>query len=154
MLGVNARLDELQAAILRVKLHYLDQWNAMRQLHASFYSKHLKNIVETIPVSSADMTHVYYVYVVQVQKREHFRTSLEQKGIATGIHYPVPVHLQPACACYGYPRGSLPITESIAERIVSLPMYPELTSEQLEFIVETVKSSTIAVKSLSSVSVV
>lgn len=143
MLGVNARLDELQAAVLRVKLRYLDQWNAARQAHAQSYKEQLQDVVEAVPLVQSWGTHVYYVYVVQVRNRAHFRMLLEQEGIATGIHYPVPVHLQPACEQFGYRRGMLPITESVAERIVSLPMYPELTVEQLQVVTSVVKKSVV-----------
>ena len=140
-MGVNARLDELQAAVLRVKLRYLEQWNAERQAHARFYTEHLQAVVEAVPSVRPWGTHVYYVYVIQVPHRDHFRRLLEQEGIATGIHYPVPVHLQPACARYGYTRGMLPVTEAITERIVSLPMYPELTAEQRQRVVNAVEKS-------------
>jgi len=140
-LGVNARLDELQAAVLRVKLSYLDQWNAARQAHALAYSEQLEGVVDAVPAVRPWGAHVYYVYVVQVHEREHFRKELEQEGVATGIHYPIPVHLQPACAHYGYRRGMLPVTEAVSERIVSLPMYPELTTEQIQAVVGAVKKA-------------
>jgi dTDP-4-amino-4,6-dideoxygalactose transaminase len=82
-----------------------------------------------------------YVYIVQVQERNTFRKALEQEGIATGIHYPTPIHLQPACSQYGYVRGMLPVTEAVTARIVSLPMYPELTTEQMQRVVNAVKRS-------------
>jgi dTDP-4-amino-4,6-dideoxygalactose transaminase len=141
VLGVNARLDELQAAVLRVKMRYLEEWNAARRAHAQVYTEQLQGIVEAVPVVRAWDTHVYYVYVVQVQNRERFRQALEREGIASGVHYPVPIHLQPACAQYGYKRGALPVTEAAAERIVSLPMYPELTAEQIQAVVNAVKKS-------------
>jgi len=141
VMGVNARIDEVQAAILNVKLPYLERWNAARRKHARNYSELLEGYVERVPVERPWAGHVYYAYVVQVQEREHFRESLAREGIATGIHYPTPVHLQPACAGYGYTRGSLPVTEAVAERIVSLPMYPELTMEQVEMVVNAVKKS-------------
>ena len=141
VLGVNARLDELQAAVLRVKLRYLEQWNAARHAHAGVYSEQLQGVVEAVPLVRPGASHVYYVYVVQVQERDQFRTLLEQEGIATGIHYPIPIHLQPACARYGYSRGALPVTEDVTEHIVSLPMYPELTAEQIQRVVNAVKSS-------------
>jgi dTDP-4-amino-4,6-dideoxygalactose transaminase len=143
-LGVNARLDEIQAAVLRVKLTYLEQWNAARQAHASFYTEQLQGIVETVPLVRSWASHVYYVYVVQVQERDTFRKALEQEGIATGIHYPTPLHLQPACSQYGYVRGTLPVTEAVADRIVSLPMYPELTSEQMQRVVIAIKSNSMS----------
>ncbi len=141
ILGVNARLDEIQAAILRVKLPYLDQWNAARQAHAKFYTEQLEGLVENVPLVRSWATHVYYVYVVQVQERDNFRKALEQEGIATGIHYPTPIHLQPACSHYGYVHGMLPVTEAVTSCIVSLPMYAELTEEQMHRVVNAVKRS-------------
>jgi dTDP-4-amino-4,6-dideoxygalactose transaminase len=141
VMGVNARLDELQAAVLRVKLGFLDRWNEARQAHAQIYTEQLQGLVETVPVVRSWGTHVFYVYVVQVTEREHFRKKLEQEGIATGIHYPIPIHLQPACKKYGFKRGMLPVTEAVTERIVSLPMYPELTDEQIHFVTNTIKKS-------------
>ena len=139
VLGVNARLDELQAAVLRVKLRYLDQWNAARQAHAQAYTQQLRGIVEAVPVVQPCATHVYCYYVVQVQERDHFRKMLEQEGVATGIHYPTPIHLQPACVRYGYKPGMLPVTEAVTGWIVSLPMYPELSPEQIQTVVNAVK---------------
>lgn len=139
IIGLNSRLDELQAAILHVKMRYLEKWNTARQAHAQIYTEQLASFVEAAPVARSWATHVYYAYVVQVQNREQFRHELEQEGIATGVHYPIPAHLQPACAHYGYQRGTLPITEAVAERIVSLPMYPELTAEQIQAVVNAVK---------------
>jgi len=144
MLGVNARLDELQAAILRVKMPYLEQWNAARQAHARAYTEYLQGVVEAVSTVRPWATHVFYVYVVQVQERDHFRQVLEQEEVATGIHYPVPIHLQPACAHYGYRQGMLPVTEAAAKHIVSLPMYPELTDEQLLVVVNAIKKATLA----------
>jgi dTDP-4-amino-4,6-dideoxygalactose transaminase len=141
IIGVNARMDEMQAAVLRVKLPYLEQWNAARQAHAKFYSEHLQEIVQAIPLVQPWATHGYYVYVIQVQERDAFRLALEQAGIATGIHYPNPIHLQPACARYGYIKGTLPVTEYVAQHIVSLPLYPELTREQTQMVVNAVKKS-------------
>lgn len=141
ILGVNARLDEVQAAILRVKLPYLDLWNAARQAHAKFYTEQLGGLVEQVPLVLSWATHAYYVYVIQAQDRDNFRKALEQEGIATGIHYPIPIHLQPACSHYGYVQGMLPVTEAVSGRIVSLPMYPELTEEQMHRVVNVVKRS-------------
>jgi len=142
ILGVNARIDEIQAAVLRVKLRYLEQWNAARQAHANFYTEQLRGIVEAVPVVRPGSTHVYYLYVVEVRERDDFRKGLEREGIATGMHYPTPIHLQPACAHYHYVRGMLPVTEAVTERIVSLPLYAELTTEQMQAVVNAVKRST------------
>ncbi len=140
VMGVNARLDELQAAVLQVKMLYLDRWNAARQDHARIYTEQLQNVVEAVPVVRSWGTHVYCYYVIQVAERDLFRKALEQEGISTGIHYPVPIHLQPASTRYGYTHGMLPITETVASHIVSLPMYPELTEEQIQKVVNAIRN--------------
>ena len=139
ILGTNARMDEIQSAVLNVKMRYLAQWNQARQAHAQVYTGQLRDVVEKVPQAQRWGTHIYYVYVVEVQERDAFRQALEEQGIASGVHYPIPLHLQPACAEYGYRRGSLPVTERVAERIVSLPMYPELTEEQLARVIAAVR---------------
>ncbi len=147
VMGVNARLDELQAAVLQIKMPHLERWNIARQVHAEAYNEQLRDIVEAVPVVCPWGTHVYCYYVIQVPERDSFRNALEQDGIGTNIHYPTPIHLQPAAAQYGYRRGMLPHTEALAERIVSLPMYPEMTEEQRQLVVNAVKKY-----SMSSVS--
>src|SRR5436309_3343345 len=117
VMGVNARLDELQAAVLLIKMPYLEQWNAARQSHAQVYTEALIDVVEAVPVVASWATHVYCYYVVRVAERDKFRQLLEREGIGTNIHYPTPIHLQPACAPYGYKRGMLPVTESVTDRI-------------------------------------
>ncbi|HLG65413.1 MAG TPA: DegT/DnrJ/EryC1/StrS family aminotransferase [Ktedonosporobacter sp.] len=139
IMGVNARLDEMQAAVLQIKMPYLEQWNAARQSHARTYTEQLRGVVEKVPVTRPWGSHVYCYYVVQVPERDQFRQALEQEGIGTNIHYPIPLHLQPACARYGYQTGMLPVTEAAASRIVSLPMYPELTEEQIQLVVDAVR---------------
>ena len=145
VMGFNARLDELQAAVLRVKLRYLEQWNAARQAHARIYTEQLRAILEAVPVVRPWGTHVCCYYVIQVPERNAFRESLKREGISTNIHYPTPIHVQPACAKYGFERGMLPVTEFAAERIVSLPMYPELTSEQIQQVINAVKKNIVSV---------
>lgn len=139
LLGTNARLDELQAAILSLKLVHLDRWNRERQTIAHTYDEQLQDVVGMLPIVQPWATHVYCYYVVQVPERNRLRQELVQEGIGTNIHYPVPIHLQPACTHYGYTRGMLPVTEAAAERIVSLPMYPELTPQQAQQVVDAVK---------------
>ncbi|HVB72495.1 MAG TPA: DegT/DnrJ/EryC1/StrS family aminotransferase [Ktedonobacteraceae bacterium] len=141
LLGMNGRLDEMQAAILNVKMPRLQGWNAQRQAHAQAYSAQLQDVVEQIPTVRPQASHVFYVYVVQVSEREQVRKHLEQRGIASGIHYPVPIHLQLACQQYGYTRGMFPVTEAVCERIISLPMYPELTPQQVQAVIDGVKQS-------------
>jgi len=132
VMGVNARMDEIQAAILRVKLPYLDRWNAARREHAAAYSSRLRGVVASAPETASWAQHTFYVYVIETPNRDCVREALTERGILTGIHYPIPLHLQPACKQYGYAQGSLPVTEAAAERILSLPMYAELTSDQVQ----------------------
>lgn len=143
VLGSNARMDELQAAVLRVKLKYLDQWNLARKENAQMYTQLLQGVVEQLPVTISQGTHVYYVYVVQVQERDLFCQRLREEGIATGIHYPVPIHMQSAYTHHGYAHTSLPVTEAVTQKIVSLPMYPELTSKQIQTVVDAVKKNVV-----------
>lgn len=146
ILGVNARMDEIQAAILNVKLAYLDRWNEQRQAYAQIYSEQLQDVVEAVPTVREGASHVFYVYVAQVRERDQVHQYLSEQGIGSGIHYPTPIHLQPACQHYGYTRGMLPVTEAVCERIISLPMYPELTSEQLQAVIEGVKQSVLVTR--------
>ena len=132
--GTNSRLDTLQAAVLRVKLRYLDQWNATRREHAAAYHALLAELPIERPVTAEKADHVFHVYVVQVDNRDPVQEALRAEGISTGIHYPIPIHLQEACADLGYRRGDFPVTERAAERILSLPMYPEMTRQQREHV--------------------
>jgi dTDP-4-amino-4,6-dideoxygalactose transaminase len=140
IIGSNVRMDEVQAAILRVKLPWLDKWNAQRQAHAEAYNARLHGIVRLTPAVQAGATHVYYVYVVEVENRDVVQAALQREDIATGVHYPVPLHLQPACAQYGYREGAFPVTEAATRRILSLPMYAELTTEQIERVASAIRN--------------
>lgn len=145
-LGTNGRIDEIQSAILRVKLRYLDQWNQARRAHAQIYTEQLHEVVKKTPASQPWGTHTYYAYVIEVEERDQFRKALTDAGVASGVHYPIPLHLQAACAEYGYHRGSFPVTERVADHIVSLPMYPELTREQLDQVIVGVKNALVVEK--------
>lgn len=136
--GVNSRLDGMQAAILRVKLRHLDEWNESRRRHADFYFETLDAGEILLPATDERAEPVWHLFVVRVPERERLQQVLKAEGIATGIHYPVPLHLQPACEYLGIAPGSLPVTEKAAAEVVSLPMYPELTSSQLERIANAV----------------
>ncbi|HXJ43221.1 MAG TPA: DegT/DnrJ/EryC1/StrS family aminotransferase, partial [Bryobacteraceae bacterium] len=136
--GVNSRLDGLQAAILRVKLRHLDNWNESRRRHADFYFEALTGGDLQMPVVHEHAEPVWHLFVVRVSDRAGLQASLKQEGIATGVHYPVPLHQQPAYEDFDIARESLPVTELVAGRVVSLPMYPELTSAQLETIVNAI----------------
>jgi dTDP-4-amino-4,6-dideoxygalactose transaminase len=132
--GTNSRLDTIQATVLRVKLPHLDRWNAARHEHAATYNSLLANGPFELPQIAAKRTHIFHLYVVQMENRSHVQKFLSARGIATGIHYPIPVHLQEVCAGLGYRRGDFPATEIAAGRILSLPMYAELTAAQLEYV--------------------
>jgi len=133
--GVNSRLDGMQAAILRVKLRHLDDWNQARRRHADFYLDGLQGGGLELPVIAKDAEPVWHLFVVRAADREALRASLNNKGIATGIHYPVPLHLQPAYQHHQIADQKLVQTERVAAKVLSLPMYPELTSAQLEKVV-------------------
>lgn len=130
--GYNRRLDTLQAAVLRVKLKYLEEWNSARRRNASLYGKALAASGAVLPREAAGVESVWHLYVIRTEHRDRLKDHLSEAGISAGIHYPVPVHLQPAYRDLGYPAGAFPVTEAHAERILSLPMYAELTSEQIE----------------------
>lgn len=134
IVGYNRRLDTLQAAVLRVKLHHLDEWNEARRRHAHLYDRLLKDTSVVPPFNPEYSEHVYHLYVVQSERRDKLREWLGSKGIATGIHYPVPIHLQPAYAHLGHSKGDFPIAEAYARQTLSLPMFPELTKEQIEYV--------------------
>lgn len=135
--GFNSRLDELQAAFLRKKLQYLDQWNARRRDLANQYEKLLDDSVVK-PVEASYAYHIYHLYVIRCQRREQLQQYLLDHGIQTLIHYPVPVHLQQAYQDLKVSSGSLPITEQYAAEILSLPMFPELTEEQVSIVSDTI----------------
>jgi dTDP-4-amino-4,6-dideoxygalactose transaminase len=126
IVGYNRRLDTLQAAMLRVKLPHLDDWNDRRRTHALRYDEALAELPLVRPATRDGVEHVWHLYVVRVPSRELIRERLAREGIQTGIHYPVPVHLQPAYGALGHSRGSFPVTEAAADEVLSLPMYPEL----------------------------
>jgi dTDP-4-amino-4,6-dideoxygalactose transaminase len=131
LLGMNSRLDEIQAAVLRIKLRRLDDWNRLRRSHAATYSSRLAGLV-TLPYERPGAEHIFYTYVIQTDDRDALRSTLAAQRVQTGIHYPLPLHLQPACAAFACPQGSLPVTERLAGRILSLPMFPELTDSEID----------------------
>jgi dTDP-4-amino-4,6-dideoxygalactose transaminase len=137
--GSNRRLDTIQAAVLRVKLKYLDGWNAARRAHAQQYHALLAETPLALPYEAPAGQSVWHLYVVRAADRDGLKNHLQNRGIATGIHYPVPVHLQPAYEELGYRKGDFPITEAYAEQVLSLPMYAELTPEQVSTVAEAVQ---------------
>jgi dTDP-3-amino-3,4,6-trideoxy-alpha-D-glucose transaminase len=138
--GLNSRLDELQAAILRVKLHYLEMWNDRRRKLAAHYRAGLPATL-TLPTEQPGCYHVYHLYVVRTPARDDFRQRLQAAGISTAIHYPAPVHQQPAYA-HAPLRHPLPNTEAVAAQIVSLPLHPHLTKAEIEHIIDVANAAT------------
>lgn len=141
MIGWNARMDGIQGAVLSVKMKYISAWNDARRKHAQHYNTLLstQNNVH-IPIEKDYAKHVYHIYAIRVRERERLMASLADKGISTGIHYPVPIHLQKAYSFLGLNKGTFPVAEQSALEFVSLPMFPELTSEQISYTVDAIKS--------------
>jgi len=141
VIGWNARMDGIQGAALRVKLKHLDRANEARRANARFYDQHLAGVEEIIlPTEAEYARHVYHLYVVRVQERDRVLQAMANRGIACGIHYPIPVHLQEAYRFLGHQKGSFPVAERCADEFLSLPMYPELTTSQLEAVVHGLKT--------------
>lgn len=139
LIGHNSRLDELQAALLRVKLKKLDYWNNMRRTHADFYNENLKGTEFITPVAKDYAEHIYHLYILQSEKRDALCKYLKEKGVATGIYYPVPMHLQKVYKPLGYKKGDLKNSEYLADRTFAIPMFTELREEEKEYIVKCLK---------------
>lgn len=137
--GFNNRLDTMQAAVLKVKLPHLDEWNASRRRAAATYSDLLADLPVVTPPTAGYAEHIFHLYVIRVANREALMDHLKSKGIASGLHYPIPIHLQPAYSELGYSRGDFPVTEAYADTIVSLPIYPELDDAKVAFVVEAIR---------------
>lgn len=139
LIGHNSRLDEIQAAILRIKLPYLDQWNEKRRQIARYYNEELKDAKLVTPYEDDKVRHIYHMYVLQSERREETVAYLKEKGIATGIYYPVPLHLQKAYENLGYKEGDMPNAEYLSKRTFAIPMFAELTQEEMKYIVQALK---------------
>ncbi len=140
--GLNSRLDELQAAILRVKLPHLDRWNQARRSWAARYHERLEGLPLALPPDDQpDARSIVHLFVIRVARRDRLREILRAQGIATEVHYPVPIHLQPAYAALGHAPGSFPRAEQRAEEIVSLPLYPEMTEDQFDRVTEAIDAA-------------
>jgi dTDP-4-amino-4,6-dideoxygalactose transaminase len=145
--GYNGRLHALQAGILRVKLDHLDDWNARRRERAAQYTRLLQDVPGVTLLPEPEWSRgVYHLYVVRVAPRDALIEALKVAGISTGIHYPIPVHLQPACRALGYRQGDFPIAEQFAAEVVSLPMYPQISAEQVDRVVEAVRRADLQVR--------
>ena len=141
LLGVNSRLDSIQAAILRVKLNYLDEWNRQRREHAQYYSQGLAGAGVTTPTIASYADHIFHQYTIVVnQGRDELQKFLNEKEIPNAIYYPIPLHLQVAYRDkYGYRKGDFPVSEKLAEKVISLPMHPDLTREEQDYIINTIR---------------
>ena len=140
MLGLNGRLDEIQAVVLRKKLPHLAEWNDQRRDHARLYNELLKGWPVITPVTCSENNPVYHLYVIGTPNRDDLQNYLKDQGVATGIHYPIPVHLQEAMKSLGYKRGDLPVTEKAVSMILSLPMYAEITDEEIKYVASAIQT--------------
>jgi dTDP-4-amino-4,6-dideoxygalactose transaminase len=140
LLGLNSRLDELQAAVLRLKLPYLEGWNKRRQEIAALYERLLRPVAERVgdelklPAAPDYAVHVYHQYTLQTPRRDELHTFLEAHGVGTAVYYPLPLHLQPVFASLGYRERDFPAAEAASRQVLSLPMFPELTDEEAAYV--------------------
>jgi dTDP-4-amino-4,6-dideoxygalactose transaminase len=140
--GFGERLDALQAAVLGAKLPHLEAWTEARRAHACHYNALLAGCDVVTPYEAPGVRHVYHLYVIRAARRDELAAALKERGIATGVHYPLPLHRQPAYLRQGYGDVHLPVTEALASEVLSLPMFPELTEEQLARVAEAVQAAT------------
>ncbi len=134
-------MDGIQGAILGVKLRHLEQWTEERRARARVYRAALAGTPALLPAERPDVRHVFHVFAVRLQERDAWRERLAARGIQTGVHYPIPVHLQPAHADLGYKRGDFPESERLADEVLSLPIYPELTDDQVREVADVLRGS-------------
>ncbi|GAA0758213.1 DegT/DnrJ/EryC1/StrS family aminotransferase [Clostridium sartagoforme] len=139
LIGYNSRLDAIQAAILSVKLKEIDSWNSKRREIVELYNKALQNSDLVTPTAKDCNEHVYHMYILQSENREEVLAKLKEAGIATGVYYPVPLHLQKVYKSLGYKEGDMPVSEYLSHRTFAIPVYPELTKEQVDYIIQNLK---------------
>jgi dTDP-4-amino-4,6-dideoxygalactose transaminase len=140
VIGHNYRLEGIQAAVLNVKLGHIEEWTRKRKANAGLYTALLGGVAEVqVPAEMPRAKHVYHLYVIQAKDRERLQSFLKDKGVQTGLHYPIPLHLQKAFEYLGHKQGDFPAAEKTAAEILSLPMFPELTEEQIRFVVDRIK---------------
>ncbi len=141
LLGYNSRLDALQAAILRVKLNYLDQWNDARRELAQIYTQRLEPLGLGVPCQAANVRHVYHLYIIRTKERRRIQSVLKERGVASAIYYPLPLHLTELFLGFGYQNGDFPISEQASEETLALPLFPEMSPEQLDMVVTTLEEA-------------
>lgn len=134
LIGYNTRLDAIQAALLRIKLKEIDKWNSKRREIVKIYNDALQNSDYVTPFCREDVEHVYHMYILQSEKREEVIAKLKKAGVATGVYYPIPLHLQKVYKDLGYKEGDMPVAEYLSYRTFAIPVYPELTKEQVDYI--------------------
>ena len=139
LIGYNTRLDAMQAAILKVKIKEIDNWNSKRREIAKVYNEALKDTDFVTPVCKDDIDSVYHMYILQSENREEVLQKLKEANIATGVYYPVPLHLQKVYKNLGYKEGDMPVAEYLSHRTFAIPVYPELTDKQIEYIISNLK---------------
>lgn len=135
--GYNSRLDAIQAAILSVNFKHLEEWNERRKAIAAKYDAKLHGVVET-PAKKHDRTHIYHQYTIRTPERDNLRKFLQEKGIETAIHYPIPCHLQPALSYLGYRGGDLPVSEKVSKEVLSLPIFQYLSEDEVDYVIDTI----------------
>jgi len=140
LLGYNARMEGIQGAVLKVKLAHLDRWNAERNRVAGLYNQLLTNLPIKLPSFEDDIDQVFHLYVIETEQRDQLQKYLGEHGVPSLIHYPIPIHLQKAFDHLDHRAGDFPITEKLADEILSLPIYPEMSDEQVTFVAEKVRA--------------
>ena len=139
IIGDNCRMEAFQGAVLGLKIRYIEEWTEKRRKNAELYNKLMKEFDIVLPYEADYSRHVYHIYAIRAKNRDKLREFLGKNGVSTGIHYPIPVHLQKAYSFMGIKNGAFPISEKIAGKILSLPMYPELSEEQIEYVASSIE---------------
>ena len=139
-IGWNSRMDGIQGAVLDVKLKHIKSWNDNRRWAASTYNENLAGIEDMVlPVEITNCDHVYHIYAARTEQRDELIEFLKERNIFCGIHYPIPIHLQEAYKYMGLEKGSFPVAEKCSEQVFSLPMFPEITNDQIQEVCQTIK---------------
>ena len=139
MTGTNSRLDEIQAAVLLIKLKRIEQWNALRNKHAAGYNKGLGDLPVQIPQTPRYAKHVFHLYSIRTEKRDLLAADLKKRGIGSGVYYPLPLHLQPCYKDLGYKKGDFPVSERTANEVLSLPMIAELSEKDRNAVISSIQ---------------
>jgi dTDP-4-amino-4,6-dideoxygalactose transaminase len=139
MIGLNSRLDEIKACALAAKFPHLESWNAKRKANAAYYSKRFRKLPVMLPIIEDDTSHIFHHYVIRTPRRDELQNFLKERGVMTGVYYPLPLHMQPCFAYLGYKEGDFPIAEESAKTCLALPIYPELKNAERAYVANCVK---------------